>query len=146
MNLEVTVNFSGGGFSSYFERPRYQGAAVSVYLNTIGSANAGLCNELPSRYRQSEGTSRSSPTSAGVVSLLNDQLISKQKRPLGFLSLLMYFKAYTGFDSTGSTTAEGLDLVTGFGTPDFEKCLVEWILPSSALWVINSSEPTVTES
>jgi hypothetical protein len=43
MNLEVTVNFSGGGFSSYFERPRYQGAAVSVYLNTIGSANAGLC-------------------------------------------------------------------------------------------------------
>jgi len=42
VNLEVTVNFSGGGFSNYFERPRYQDAAVFAYLDTIGNTNPGL--------------------------------------------------------------------------------------------------------
>ena len=42
MNPEVAVDFSGGGFSNYFERPHYQEAAVSAYLSKIGNANAGL--------------------------------------------------------------------------------------------------------
>jgi len=156
VNPEVAVNFSGGGFSNYFERPRYQDAAVSAYLDTIGSANAGLYNRsgrgYPDISAQAKnfqvvidrvviplaGTSCASPTAAGVISLLNDHLISKQKPPLGFLNPLIYSKAYAGFNditsgsnpgcnSAGFTATEGWDPVTGFGTPDFEKlkCLVE---------------------
>jgi tripeptidyl-peptidase-1 len=39
---ERAVSFSGGGFSNYFSQPSYQSAAVSTFLNAIGSQNAGL--------------------------------------------------------------------------------------------------------
>ncbi|KAH9964645.1 peptidase S8/S53 domain-containing protein [Russula dissimulans] len=136
----MAVNFSGGGFSNYYERPPYQDAVVSAYLDTIGSANAGLYNRCGRGYPDIsaqaknlqvvidrvvvplEGTSCSSPTAVGVISLLNDHLISKQRRPLGLLNPLIYSKAYTGFNditsvsnpgcnSTGFTATEGWDPV-----------------------------------
>ncbi|KAN0116276.1 hypothetical protein V8E52_006101 [Russula decolorans] len=71
-------------------------------------------------------------TAAGVISLLNDFLISKGKSPLGFLNPLIYSTAATGFNditsgsnpgcgTSGFSAAKGWDPATGMGTPDFVK-------------------------
>jgi tripeptidyl-peptidase I len=74
------------------------------------------------------GTSASSPTFAAVISLVNDALLAKGKKPLGFLNPWIYggaYKALTdvtigssyGCNTTGFPAQEGWDAVTGFGTP-----------------------------
>jgi tripeptidyl-peptidase I len=78
------------------------------------------------------GTSASSPTIAGIFSLLNDYRISLGKPPLGFLNPILYTNLTTAFNditsgsnpgcsTNGFTTKAGWDPVTGFGTPDFAK-------------------------
>nr|VWO97513.1 Oligopeptide transporter OPT-like protein [Ganoderma boninense] len=145
---EVAVNFSGGGFSNYFARPRYQSKHVSAYLTGLGDTYSGLFNSSGRAYPDVSaqargfqvvvsgrvvpvgGTSASSPTFAGVVSLLNDYLISKGKPPLGFLNPLLYSKAAPalnditsgsnpGCGTSGFSAGEGWDPVTGLGTPNF---------------------------
>lgn len=39
---EVAASFSGGGFSDYFPRQRYQARAVSEFLQNLGGKYAGL--------------------------------------------------------------------------------------------------------
>jgi len=39
---ETAANFSGGGFSNYFERPSYQQQAVSTFLRDLGDKYQGL--------------------------------------------------------------------------------------------------------
>ena len=46
-------------------------------------------------------------TFAGVVSLLNDYLLSKGKAPLGFLNPLLYSKATSGFNDITSGSNPG---------------------------------------
>jgi len=150
VNPEVAASLSGGGFSNYFPRPSYQDGAVSSYLQSIGSQYSGLFNTTGRGYPDISaqalnfqivldgtvvgvnGTSCSTPTAAGVISLLNDFLISKGKSPLGFLNPLIYSTAATGFNditsgsnpgcgTSGFSVAKGWDPVTGMGTPDFVK-------------------------
>jgi len=150
VNPEVAVSFSGGGFSNYFSRPGYQNGAVSAYLGKIGDKNSGLYNVSGRGYpdisaqalnfqvvikgvvENVAGTSCSAPTAAGVISLLNDFLISKGKRSLGFLNPLIYDKGVKGFNditsgsnpgcgTSGFAATAGWDPVTGLGTPDFSK-------------------------
>ena len=42
MNPEVGVNFSGGGFSRYFDQPDYQVNAISNYLGALGTKYSGM--------------------------------------------------------------------------------------------------------
>ncbi|KAJ7230500.1 peptidase S8/S53 domain-containing protein [Mycena pura] len=148
VNPEVAIDFSGGGFSRYFAQPSYQTSAVSTFLSGLGTKFAGLYNATGRAYpdvaaaasgfqvviggRTSSvaGTSASSPTVAGVISLLNDFRISEGKAPLGFLNPLIYSTAKTGFNDivsgsnpgcgqAGFTAGVGWDPVTGLGTPDF---------------------------
>ncbi|KAJ7860439.1 peptidase S8/S53 domain-containing protein [Mycena olivaceomarginata] len=148
VNPEVAVSFSGGGFSRYFAQPSYQTASVAPFLTSLGTKFAGLFNASGRAYpdvaaagngfqvviggRTSSvgGTSASSPTVAGVISLLNDFRISEGKAPLGFLNPLIYSTAKSGFTDilsgsnpgcgqAGFTAAAGWDPVTGLGTPDF---------------------------
>eukprot|EP00038_Savillea_parva_P018479 m.23893 g.23893 ORF g.23893 m.23893 type:complete len:595 (-) comp4113_c0_seq1:25-1809(-) len=133
---------SGGGFAWQFPRPAHQDAAVSAYLAAAG-------NGLPpaSSYNASnraypdvssvsvEGTSESSPTVAGIFTLLMDQRLNAGLPPLGFLGPRLY-KAMatdpTGSDapfesvtegntktscSNGFPAASGWDPVTGWGRP-----------------------------
>ncbi|KAL5536826.1 hypothetical protein ACEPAF_649 [Sanghuangporus sanghuang] len=147
---EVAVSFSGGGFSNYFAQPSYQTSAVSTFLNQLGSTNAGLFNTSGRAYpdvaAQGQnfqvvvggrtfsvgGTSASSPTFAGVVSLLNDFRIASGKAPLGFLNPLLYSTGAAGLNditsgsnpgcgTNGFSAVTGWDPVTGLGTPDFGK-------------------------
>ncbi|KAF8644974.1 hypothetical protein AX16_008158 [Volvariella volvacea WC 439] len=147
---EVAVSFSGGGFSRYFAQPGYQNSAVSTFLTALGTRNAGLFNAtgraypdvaaqgsgfqvvVRGRVTSVGGTSASSPTVAGVFSLLNDFHLANGKPSLGFINPLIYSTAASGFNditsgsnpgcgTNGFTAGSGWDPVTGLGTPDFLK-------------------------
>jgi len=145
---EVAANLSAGGFSSLFKRPPYQVAAVESYLNKLGSTYSGRFDPVGRAYpdvsSQGEniviayrgkgalvaGTSASSPIFASVISLLNDELISNGKPPLGFLNPFLYSvgaKALNDITSgsnpscgtNGFPATTGWDPVTGLGTPNY---------------------------
>ncbi|KAJ6515255.1 tripeptidyl peptidase A [Mycena sanguinolenta] len=150
---EQAVDFSGGGFSNYFARPSYQDAAVQGFLNKLPKGTySGLFNPngraIPDVAAQSDsfrvfiggqpfhigGTSASSPTFTGFVTLLNDARLKKGLPPLGFLNPLFYSTAARGFNditvgnnpgcgTEGFNATVGWDAVTGLGTPDFAKLL-----------------------
>lgn len=150
VNPEVAVSFSGGGFSQYFTQPSYQTPAVSAFLSGLGIKFTGMFNQtgraypdlaaqgsgfqvvVSGRTTSVGGTSASSPTVAGVFSLLNDFRLSKGKTSLGFINPLIYSTAAKGFNditsgsnpgcgTAGFTAVKGWDPVTGLGTPDFGK-------------------------
>jgi len=150
VNPEVAVSFSGGGFSRYFTRPSYQDTAVSGFLTTLGSTFSGLYNPSGRAYPDLAaqgngfqvviggsvssvgGTSASSPTVAGVFSLLNDFRLANGKPSLGFINPLIYSTGANSFNdivsgsnpgcgTAGFTARAGWDPVTGLGTPDFAK-------------------------
>ncbi|KAI0036025.1 tripeptidyl peptidase A [Vararia minispora EC-137] len=151
---EIAVDFSGGGFSDFFARPAYQHAAVTRFLDGLAPGTfAGLFNAsgraIPDVSAEGDkfgiiiggqsfhigGTSASSPTFAGFVSLLNSARLSAGKRPLGFLNPLLYsanvaatFNDITvgnnpGCGTEGFNATVGWDAITGLGTPDFGKLL-----------------------
>jgi len=154
-----TLFTSGGGFSNYTIRPAYQDNAVNAYINgpglrpptgtwgiknrgypdisTAGSQTLVVLGGVP---QWNGGTSASTPTFAGVVSLLNDYRLNKGKKPLGFLNYLLYDmgetfpQAYHSI-TTGNNSCTGWELfkcckwgysavagwnpAVGFGTPNY---------------------------
>ncbi|KAI9453962.1 subtilisin-like protein [Lactarius psammicola] len=150
VEVEVAAKISGGGFSNYFPRPRYQANVVPTFLEKLGEKYDGLYNPdgrgLPDVAAQAlnfevilngkrvyrDGTSGAAPIVAGVVSLLNDYLLSKGKSPLGFLNPWLYSDGIAGLKdimsgssqgcgTEGFSAVSGWDPVTGLGTPDFDK-------------------------
>ncbi|TFY65280.1 hypothetical protein EVJ58_g2064 [Rhodofomes roseus] len=130
---EEAVYFSSGGFSTFFDRPFYQEAAVSEYLAYLGDTNAGLYNPsgraFPDVAAYSvafdiiidgfetgvDGTSCSSPTFASVISLLNDELIAAGRPVLGFLNPWLYSSAASALsDITVGNNYACSDFTTGF--------------------------------
>ncbi|KAH9170796.1 subtilisin-like protein [Lactarius sanguifluus] len=155
---EVAAPLSGGGFSDYFPRPVYQDVAVSAFLERQGTQYAGLYNpegrgipdiaaqalDLPIFLRNAdmivEGTSCSVATVAGIISLLNDYLITNGRPPLGFLNIRLYNDGIAGLNditsgsnpgcgTDGFSAVPGWDPVTGLGTPDFEKLQNIFMIP-----------------
>ncbi|KAF5333532.1 hypothetical protein D9611_002704 [Ephemerocybe angulata] len=124
---EVSVDFSGGGFSDYFPRPAYQDDSVNAFLKTVPSglykdlynpagrgfpdvAAQGTSFRIFYRGRSASigGTSASSPAFAGIVTLLNDARLAQGKSPLGFLNPAIYAKGYAGLnDITGGYSNVG---------------------------------------
>jgi tripeptidyl-peptidase-1 len=149
---ESAEGISSGGFSLRWTRPSWQKEAVETYLKITDS-------DMPdaTRYRSAgrgfpdisaqsvnfmvildaipypvSGTSCSSPTVAGIVSLLNDLRLQEGNSPLGFLNPLIYSKftgalnditsgSNPGCDTKGFPAKKGWDAVTGLGTPDYAK-------------------------
>ena len=92
---------------SYSHRPWYQKKAVDSYLHKLGKKYKDKFNHANCAYldvsAQGEnviiavngsglsvaGTSCSSPIFASVVALLNDELIGRGRKPLGFLNPLL---------------------------------------------------------
>ncbi|KAH9016395.1 subtilisin-like protein [Lactarius deliciosus] len=147
-NPEVGMYLSGGGFSVHFTRPIYQEDVVPPFLGYLGNQYAGLYNPqgrgipdisaqasrfkyiLNADQRLASGTSMATPIVAGIISLLNDHLISTGRHTLGFLNLLLYDHGRYGINditsgsnpgcgTDGFTAIPGWDPVTGMGTPDF---------------------------
>ncbi|KAF5392819.1 hypothetical protein D9757_000904 [Collybiopsis confluens] len=146
---EKGADLSAGGFSNYFGQPLWQQKAISGYLEQIGTKlYSGLYNRTGRGYpdvsAQGEklqiflsgeiisigGTSASSPIFASIVALLNDELLSKGKPPMGFLNPWIYAhpEAFNdiiggsnpGCGTTGFPAREGWDPVTGVGSPNYQ--------------------------
>jgi tripeptidyl-peptidase-1 len=101
---ETAAAFSGGGFSTVFARPAYQDAPVSGYLSTIPATFAGIFSRdnraFPDVALQgvnmeiiqggnlvgASGTSGSAPAFAGLIALLNAELVAAGRPTLGFLN------------------------------------------------------------
>ncbi|KAH8979044.1 subtilisin-like protein [Lactarius akahatsu] len=147
---EVAASISGGGFSIYFPRQPYQANAVSTFLQNFGDRHSSLYNPegrgfpdvssqainfffvLGGQFEFVSGTSAATPTVAGIISLLNDYLISKGSTPLGFLNPWLYGAGLLGLNditsgsnpgcnTDGFSAIAGWDPVTGLGTLDFVK-------------------------
>ncbi|KAI9443541.1 subtilisin-like protein [Lactarius indigo] len=147
---EVAAPLSGGGFSDHFPRPVYQDVAVSAFLERQGTQYPGLYNPegrgIPDISAQAlqlivfirnaglavYGTSSSTPIFAGIISLLNDYLITNGRPPLGFLNFRLYGDGFAGLNDVvsgsnpgcgtdGFSAVPGWDPVTGLGTPDFQR-------------------------
>ncbi|KAI9449671.1 subtilisin-like protein [Lactarius psammicola] len=134
---EAAAELSGGGFSFYFPRPDYQDDVVPAYLEHLGSQYDGLYDPtgrgIPDISAQAlnyifvlggarlaaDGTSCATSTVAGIISLLNDYLISNGKSPLGFLNPWLYSDGLSGFNdiTSGSNPGcktEGFSAATGW--------------------------------
>ncbi|KAA1474758.1 family S53 protease-like protein [Dentipellis sp. KUC8613] len=147
---EIAADFSGGGFSSFFATPSYQASAVSAYISSIGGEYHGLYNASGRAFPdisaastqcthvyggnvvQGNGTSCSTPLIASMVGLVNDELTSAGKAPLGFLNPLIYANqdSFTDITEVGSnpgchtngfSATTGWDPVTGVGSPVYSK-------------------------
>ncbi|KAF2476738.1 tripeptidyl-peptidase 1 precursor [Lindgomyces ingoldianus] len=139
---------SGSGFSTYWERPKYQDKVVPAYIKSLNGQYDGLYNKAGRGYPDVSaqglwfayfwngtegvisGTSASAPLTSGIMALVNDALIASGKSPLGFMNPWLYSKGYKGFtditkgsshgcNTDGFPTKEGWDPITGFGTPNF---------------------------
>ncbi|KAH8992173.1 subtilisin-like protein [Lactarius akahatsu] len=154
--LEVAAPLSSGGFSNIFRRPVYQTDAVLGFFQQLGNQYSGLYNAssrgfpdvaaqamnfvmvLDDELKLAAGTSCSTPllaanlqVVAGIIALLNDYQLSKNRPVLGFLNPWLYGTAHPGFnditsgsnpgcDTDGFSAVRGWDPVTGIGTPDFQ--------------------------
>jgi len=153
---------SGGGFSWVANAPLHQRAAVQAYLNSgvalppasyFNAQGRGFpdiaafgSNVLISSSGQIEGvggTSCSTPIVAGIITLLNEYVINKTGKPLGFISPLLYkmavacpgcftditvgdnFCTEQGCSSScyGFHCTKGWDPVSGLGSPVYPQML-----------------------
>ena len=146
---EYGHEISGGGFSNVFPRPSYQTDVVEKYLKSgphippISYLNpngrgfpdiSAVCYYfwiVGNLYLKTvHGPSASTPTVAGIISLLNDARLQNNKGTLGFLNPFLYQNAAKLYDVTtghnegclpediGFYASTGWDPVTGCGTPN----------------------------
>ena len=148
---------SGGGFSHDFPVFAHQASATKAYLATaqnlppagsfspLGRGTADV-SALGEGYQIVEaggvmptgGTSASTPTFAGLISLINEQRLAAFKPALGYLNPWMYANPQmftdvvvgtnaigrgTGPIKFGFQCAKGWDPATGLGTPLFDAML-----------------------
>lgn len=152
---EYGYEISGGGFSNVFLQPEYQSEKVKYYLtkmenlpdqkyfNKSGRAYPDISavsnhfwvvnNLIP--VPGVAGTSASTPTVAGIISLLNDARLNKKMPVMGFINPFLYKYAATLYDVTsgcnegclsgdkGFCAFQEWDPVTGNGTPNFPAML-----------------------
>jgi subtilase family serine protease len=169
--LTGAIITTGGGFSSFQTMPSYQQGMVKKYIqNNSGNLppsftfnpnmraypdisfnghnyqifySTNTNDNCPCNITGVDGTSASSPALAGLISLINDELLNRGKSPLGFLNYLLYEMA-NSTDSNkifhditegnnncnrayccqyGFSAVSGWDPVTGLGTPNFNNML-----------------------
>ena len=152
---DVGGYFSGGGFSNLFPQPKYQATQVNAYIKSLDPALTPFFNasgrgypdvsaqgsnylvRLQGAYYAIGGTSASAPTFSSVIALVNDALIAKGLKPLGYMNPFLYQRggaqglnditagSSAGCSELGSPAnlgfpaKKGWDAVTGLGTPNF---------------------------
>lgn len=134
---------SGGGLSWQFPAPAHQAQSVAAYLRKTsslpGMAPPSSFNASGRAYpdvaaMSTDGTSQSSPTVAGIWSLLMDHRLNNGLPPLGFVAPRIWqvaeqfpgeaFTDVTKGDTktscdNGFPATEGWDAVTGWGRPNW---------------------------
>jgi len=147
---EFAYEISGGGFSNVFDQPKYQTDAVAAYMHTEGVPPQDLFNKTGRAYPDIAalcrhfwvvnnrvpvpgvmGTSASTPSVAGIISMVNEHRLNANKPVMGFLNPFIYKNPQAFYDVTsgcnegclthdkGFCATEGFDPVTGYGSPNF---------------------------
>ena len=149
ISLDTVWDFGGGGFSNVYSMPEYQKDAVEAYLKSgqapptkffnvsgraypdVSAYSVGFEIVVDGYTAEVDGTSCSTPTFSGILSLLNDVRLLKGKSTLGFLNPLLYqqIKGQGFFDiqfgNNGAMVCEGFkaikgwDPASGWGSPNF---------------------------
>jgi tripeptidyl-peptidase-1 len=145
---EVGATLSSGGFSKDFMRASWQADAVAAYLESgvqmphedfyapgraypdIAAYGQNVQVTASGKTQSVAGTSCSAPIFAGIVAMLNDELMKAGEAPLGFLNPWLYANPQMFTDVTsgsnpyqkcdGFVAAKGWDPVTGLGTPLYQ--------------------------
>jgi tripeptidyl-peptidase-1 len=101
---------TGGGFSSYFARYDYQNTSVNTFLSTqsdklppqqfwnitgqaypdISAIGHNFLMVMGGRITVADGTSMSSPVTAGIISLLNEHVLNQGGAPVCSHSFLFF--------------------------------------------------------
>jgi len=146
----VGDTISSGGFSNFYPQTKYQAAAVNAYFsgslppkkqfNATGRAmpDVSSFSENVIVYQNGfaepvGGTSCAAPVWCGIIALINDVLISKGKKSLGFLNPALYqigastpsafFDITKGSNGNGCcqgfSARQGWDPITGWGGPNY---------------------------
>jgi kumamolisin len=128
---------SGGGTSSFFTRPDYQGK-ISIPgtqrmvpdVSLVADPATGAYLVLNGKVIQLGGTSWSAPVWAGFCALLNDARSKAGKPALPFLNPLLYplggtpcFRDIQQGSNGAFRAGVGYDMVTGLGVPDVAELL-----------------------
>lgn len=118
--VEMSVSFSGGGFSTAFTAPSWQAASIAAYLQstTVSLPNASFYNAtgrgypdvsalgtnydicVNGQWQNVSGTSCASPVFAGIIALIAAERASSGQPALGFLNPKLYQLGKVGFDVT----------------------------------------------
>jgi len=135
---EVGWPDSGGGLSSYFQRPVWQKDVLSGSfravpdVSAVADPNTGCFLVLNNKVVQYGGTSWSAPIWAGFCALLNEARVKANKSPLPFLNPLLYplankpsFRDIVSGSNGAYKAGKGYDLVTGLGVPNLDHLLQE---------------------
>ncbi|KAI9442667.1 subtilisin-like protein [Lactarius indigo] len=113
---EVAAVISGGGFSNHFERPEYQDQAVGEFLRDLGNRYQGSYNATSRAIPDISAQALRFPivvggalklVVAGIISLLNDYLVSQRKTALGYLNPWLYGNGKNGFTDIKSGSNPG---------------------------------------
>eukprot|EP00475_Leptophrys_vorax_P027929 TRINITY_DN3_c0_g1_i1.p1 TRINITY_DN3_c0_g1~~TRINITY_DN3_c0_g1_i1.p1 ORF type:complete len:604 (+),score=202.53 TRINITY_DN3_c0_g1_i1:38-1849(+) len=165
---EVAVSYdlsgftSGGGFSAYSAQPSYQATAVAGYLKSavalppssyftstgrgypdIAALGHNFLVYIDGSFEAVGGTSASSPTIGGIVSLINAARVASGQKKLGFANPWLYqlwashpaaFNDVVSGDNIctedgcastckGFKAYKGWDPVTGLGTPNVKEII-----------------------
>jgi tripeptidyl-peptidase-1 len=104
---------TGGGFSSHYEQPSWQAAAVEKYFSVakqpvagydkskrgypdVGVAGHNYAVTVGGQSLAESGTSASAPVFAAMVSLINSARLADGKSAVGFLNPALYAMNNTG--------------------------------------------------
>jgi kumamolisin len=132
VSSETTWNGSGGGLSTFFNRPAWQTgtgvpAGTTRVVPDVASAadpNTGCLVILNGSQYQFGGTSWSAPMWAGFCALINQARANASLQPVGLLGPKIYpligstnFQDITSGNNGDYSAGNGYDLCTGVGAP-----------------------------
>ena len=130
---------SGGGVSSWFDRPEWQrsvlpdrdqGRRLTPDVAAVADQFTGVKIVFNGKQLVGGGTSQSAPIWAGLAAVMNQYLVANGGGLLGNLNPLLYkvaegsrlpgFRDVTLGGNAVADATPGYDLVTGLGTPDVD--------------------------
>lgn len=122
---------TGGGFSTTYSVPSWQGSALPSGSSGRGvpdvagnaSPETGYNIVVDGQQEIVGGTSAVAPLWAGLIALINQQLVQQGKQTVGFVNPALYqnpggFHDITQGDNGSYSAGPGWDACTGLGTPN----------------------------